>query len=225
MRGVLDGVRVLDLSWGVAGPIAGMLLADQGADVVKIEPPGGDPFRALSGYRVWQRGKRSVVLDLASAAGREDFVRLADDADVVLESYAPGTTARLGIDFDTLHARNPRLVYCSITGYGRGTRDGDRPAYDALVAARTGLQWEQRGWVGGTIPRMCGIDPMLPELHVPDGCAEGPDRAGPLFSHSTWPSLAACFLATTGSARRCACASRPVAASGWRRRCCRACSR
>jgi crotonobetainyl-CoA:carnitine CoA-transferase CaiB-like acyl-CoA transferase len=196
MTGVLSDVKVLDLSWGIAGPIAGMLFADHGAQVTKIEPPGGDPFRTLTGARVWHRGKRSAVLDLP--AERDVLLELVAGADVFLESFAPGTTERLGIDYDTLHARNPGLVYCSITGYGRNTRHADRPAYDALVAARTGMQWEQRGWRGGTIARMSGGEPNLPELEPPDGCWDGTDRPGPLFPYSTWPSLAAAFLATAG---------------------------
>ena len=196
MTGVLADLKVLDLSWGIAGPMAGMLLADHGARVTKIEPPGGDPFRNLSGARVWHRGKRSAVLDLP--AERDVLLALVADADVLVESYAPGTTERLGIDYETLRAHNPRLVYCSITAYGRDTRHADRPAYDALVAARTGMQWEQRGWRGGTIARMAGGAPNLPELEAPDGCWDGTDRPGPLFPYSTWPSLAAAFLATAG---------------------------
>jgi crotonobetainyl-CoA:carnitine CoA-transferase CaiB-like acyl-CoA transferase len=195
--GVLDGVRVLDLSWGIAGPMTGMLLADHGASVTKIEPPGGDPSRALSGAGVWNRGKRSAVLDLATQSGRDTLLALADRSDVLLESYAPGTTARLGIDYATVHARNPRLVYCSITAYGRDTADADRPGYDALVAARTGLQWEQRGWIGGTPHRVSGAPALLPDLDTPEGCHEGTAREGPIFPYSAFPSLGAFFLATT----------------------------
>lgn len=197
MSGALDGLRVLDLSWGIAGPMTTMLLADQGADVVKIEPPGGDPFRSLSGARVWHRGKRSAVLDLHDARDRDTFVALAERADVLVESFTPGVTARLGVDYATLNARNPRLVYGSITGYGRGTRDEQRPAYDALVAARTGLHWEQRGWWGGTVERLAGREPAIPDLDVPDGAPQGAPRAGPLFPASSWPSLAACYLTTS----------------------------
>ncbi len=196
MTGALADLKVLDLSWGIAGPITGMLLADHGAQVTKIEPPGGDPFRTLTGARVWHRGKRSAVLDLP--ADRDVLLELVADADVLLESFAPGTTERLGLDYETLRARNPALVYCSITGYGRGTRDADRPGYDALVAARTGMHWEQRGWRGGVIARMTGGEPNLPDLEPPDGCWDGTDRPGPLFPYSTWPSLAAAFLATAG---------------------------
>src|SRR5260221_8984973 len=149
MTSVLEGLNVLDLSRGVAGPIATMLLADNGATVTRIEAPDVDPFASWPGSRVWARGKRSAVLDLKNSAERAQFLALASRADVVVESFRPGVTARLAIDYDVLSARNPRLIYCSITGYGRGNRHSDRPAYDALVAARLGLQLEQRSWPGG----------------------------------------------------------------------------
>jgi crotonobetainyl-CoA:carnitine CoA-transferase CaiB-like acyl-CoA transferase len=167
--GALDDVRILDLSWGIAGPLGVMLLAEQGADVVKIEPPGGDPFRAYSGYAVWNRSRRSVTIDLKSAAGREAFGRLADDADVLVETFRPGVTDRLGVGFDAMHARNPRLVYCSCPAYPEGHRLADRPGYDALVQASSGQQWEQPGW-----------------------------RMGPIFLHMPMPSMGACFLVPSG---------------------------
>src|SRR5579871_3060669 len=98
--GVLEGVDVLDLSWGISGPMAGMLLADHGARVTRIERPSGDPFGQSPGYRVWNRGKRSAVLDLKDDLGRERFIALAAKADVLIESFSPGTTQKLGIDFD-----------------------------------------------------------------------------------------------------------------------------
>src|SRR5919109_1370059 len=119
MAGVLSGVRVLDLSWGIAGPMTGMLMADHGADVIKIEPPGGDPYRGQLGYKVWQRGKRSAVLDLKHKDDKDAFLALAKVADVVIESYTPGVTDKLGVSYAALSKNNPRLVYCSITGYGR----------------------------------------------------------------------------------------------------------
>src|SRR3954447_14840109 len=111
MPGALEGVRVLDLSWGIAGSLGVLLLAEQGADVIKVEPPGGDPFRSYSGFAVWNRSRRSVTIDLKQPAGLDAFLRLVDDADVVVETFRPGVTDRPGIGFDTLHARNPRLVY------------------------------------------------------------------------------------------------------------------
>ena len=198
MTSVLEGINVLDLSWGVAGPIATMLLADNGATVTRIEAPGSDPFASWPGSRVWARGKRSAVLDLKDATERTEFLALASKADVVVESFRPGVTTRLGVDYDTLSARNPRLIYCSITGYGRGNRHSDRPAYDARVAARLGLQLEQRSWPGGPIDHIHGIVPPVPDLEVPPGCAPGSPRSGPIFTYSTWPSLATAYLATTG---------------------------
>jgi crotonobetainyl-CoA:carnitine CoA-transferase CaiB-like acyl-CoA transferase len=195
---VLEGVRVLDLSSGVAGPIAGMLLADHGADVIKVEPPGGDPRRGTPGYAVWLRGRRSVELDLKSAADGECFLSLVDSADVVLESFKPGTTARLGIDAETLLARNPALVYCSITAYGPHDGHRDRPGYDALVAARLGILHEQRGHLGGALPRMHGEPPYLEDLEIPDGMAPGSPRSGPIFTYTPWMSMSTAFMATTG---------------------------
>jgi crotonobetainyl-CoA:carnitine CoA-transferase CaiB-like acyl-CoA transferase len=196
--GVLDGIKVLDLSWGIAGPMTGMLLADHGARVTRIERPGGDPFAGFSGYRVWNRGKRSAVLDLRSPPGKERFLALAGTADVLIESFGPGTTTRLGIDFDALAAINPRLIYCSITGYGSYSPDADRPGIDALVAARTGQQWEIRGTVGTTISRLSGSEGPLPGLEMPPNCWVGPDRPGPLFSGVPWASVATFYIASLG---------------------------
>ena len=198
MASVLEGVKVLDLSSGIAGPVAGMLLADHGADVVKVEPPGGDPLRGTAGYDAWIRGRRSAELDLKDAGERATFLALASDADVVLESFSPGTTSRLGIDAATLLAANPRLVYCSITGYGTHPAHRDRPGWDALVAARLGLLHEQRGHLGGAVPHMNGDEPYLPDLEIPDGMEPGSPRSGPIFTYTPWPSMAAAFLAAVG---------------------------
>lgn len=169
MPGALDELRVLDLSWGIAGSLGVTMLAEQGADVIKVEPPGGDPFRGYNGFAMWNRSKRSVTVDLKAPAGLEAFVRLADDADVVVETFRPGITDRLGIGFDALQARNPRLVYCSCPAYPEGHRLAKRPGYDALVQASSGQQWEQPGW-----------------------------RLGPIFLHVPLPSMAAMFLVPTG---------------------------
>ena len=198
MSGVLDGVSVLDLSWGIAGPMTTMLLADHGATVTKIEPPGGDPFRNQLGYHVWQRGKRSAVLDLRTPKDLESFLTLARHADVLVESYSPGVTDRLGISYEVLQALNPRLIYCSITAYGRNNSHSDRPGYDSLVAARTGLHWEQRGWPEGAINHMAGRPDPFADLEIPDEWVQGAPRPGPLFPASHWPSLGAFFAASTG---------------------------
>jgi crotonobetainyl-CoA:carnitine CoA-transferase CaiB-like acyl-CoA transferase len=196
--GVLDGLTVLDLSWGVAGPVTGMLLGDHGASVTRIESPAGDPFAGFPGYRVWNRGKRSAVLDLKDAADRRRFQALAQVADVVITSFGPGTAERLGAGYETLRALNPGLIYCEITGYGNDDPDKDRPGFDALVAARMGQQWEVRGQTGGTIGRLSGTEGMLPGLEAPEGCWVGPDREGPLFTGVPWVSVATAYIATIG---------------------------
>lgn len=198
MAGVLSGLKVLDLSWGIAGPMTAMLLGDNGAQVTKIEPPGGDPFRNQLGYKVWQRGKKSAILDLKNAADKEAFLALASKADILVESYSPGTTSKLGIDYAALSKINPRLIYCSITGYGRDNELSNRPAYDALVQARTGLMFEQRGWAEGALNHMNGQPDPFPDLEIPQDWVQGAPRPGPLFVASHWPSLGAFFSASLG---------------------------
>jgi crotonobetainyl-CoA:carnitine CoA-transferase CaiB-like acyl-CoA transferase len=198
MPGVLEGLRVLDLSWGVAGPMTAMLLADHGAEVTKIEPPGGDPFRSLLGYKVWQRGKRSAILDLKATADREVFLALAAGADVLVESFAPGVANRLEIGHDTLSAINRRIITVAITAYGDHPGHAGRPGYDALVAARTGMQWEQRGWPEGAINHMVGREDPFADAAIDPDWVQGAARSGPLFSASHWPSLGAFFLASVG---------------------------
>jgi crotonobetainyl-CoA:carnitine CoA-transferase CaiB-like acyl-CoA transferase len=199
MSGVFDGLKVLDLSWGVAGPIATMLLADHGAQVTRIERPQGDPFSANPGYKVWHRGKRSAVLDLKDQHDHDAFLQLAAAADILVESFAPGVMDRLGLAYDTLSELNPRLIYVSITGYGKDTAAAGRPGYDSLVMARTGLQWDQGGRVGGHL-HYVNRDPDYPlaDLDKPEGASDGPQRDGPLFSASPWPSTSAAYLAALG---------------------------
>jgi crotonobetainyl-CoA:carnitine CoA-transferase CaiB-like acyl-CoA transferase len=196
--GVLDGLEVLDLSWGVAGPMTTMLLADNGARVTKVEPPTGDPFSQSSGYVVWQRGKARTTVDLKDPAQRDAFLEQASTADVLVESFSPGVTGRLGIDYAALAEANPALVYCSITGYGRHNRHRDRPAYDALVAARTGLLYDHRGRAGTAMEFINGRPGPHPEFGPPDGLVRGAARTGPVLPRSTWPSLGAAFLASLG---------------------------
>jgi CoA-transferase family III len=147
---------------------------------------GGAPEVHPIAYRVWHRGKRSIALDLGSAGHQEALRRLSATADVLIESFAPGVAAGLGIDAVALAAVNPRIVSCSIAGYLPGD---PRPAYDALVAARTGLQWEQRGVLGTPVNRISGAPVPLPELEVPDLPANRFDQEGPVFVRSLWPSV------------------------------------
>ena len=145
--GKLDGIRVVDLSQFLPGPMLTMMMADQGAEVVKIEPPAGDPARAMApfeaGQSVWfrnlNRGKRSVVLDLKSDAGRDALWRLIDGADVLVEGFRPGVMTRLGFDYATVAARNPRIVYCSISAFGQSGAMAHHPAHDMAVQALAGF--------------------------------------------------------------------------------------
>jgi crotonobetainyl-CoA:carnitine CoA-transferase CaiB-like acyl-CoA transferase len=165
----LEGVTILDLTRGVAGPLGVLLLAEHGADVIKVEPPGGDPNRSRPEYRVWNRSRRSVTLDLKSPEDKEQFLALAARADVVVEDFAPGTMERLGLDYASLEPTCPRLVYLSVPAYPSASRHAARPGWDALVQARSGLQYEQPGW-----------------------------REGPIFLHSPLPSVAAGYLVPIG---------------------------
>ena len=152
MSGPLAGFRVVELGVWVAGPSAGGILADWGAAVLKLEPPEGDPFRGLylsvagaevpacPPFELDNRGKRSVALDLRKPEARAIAHRLIDQADVFLTNVRPAALARLGLDWDQLHARNPRLVYGRVTGYGETGPDADRPAYDVgAFWARAGI--------------------------------------------------------------------------------------
>jgi crotonobetainyl-CoA:carnitine CoA-transferase CaiB-like acyl-CoA transferase len=214
MAGVFEGLDVLDLSWGTAGPMTTMFLVDNGARVTRIEPPGGDPFGDQSGYRVWNRGKRSARLDLQSTEGRQAFLALAAKADIVVDSFSPGTTARLGLDHPTLSELNPKVITCSITGYGDHEQHRDRPGYDGLVAARTGLLYDQRGRKGTAMEYICGRPGPHPEFDAPEGLVRGADRPGPIFPRSPWPSIGATYLATLGLAA--ALHAREVTGSGQR---------
>jgi crotonobetainyl-CoA:carnitine CoA-transferase CaiB-like acyl-CoA transferase len=135
-------LNVLEIGSGsVAASIAGMVLADAGARVVKVEHPDGDRLRTVnpSGFLVWNRGKESIVADLHTAAGQAQLRALATDADVVISAFAPGTTEGWGIGADALRAENPKLVHCSITAFGRTGPYAGIKGYDSLVAAKSGL--------------------------------------------------------------------------------------
>jgi crotonobetainyl-CoA:carnitine CoA-transferase CaiB-like acyl-CoA transferase len=122
----------------MAGGLATAVLADFGSDVIKIEPPAGDPFRSYSAWLAWNRGKKSAVLDLKTDEGRSHAQRLVEHADVVLESFRPGVTRRLGIDYATLSAINPRLVYASISGWGQQGPLSHIAGYEGVIAAKSG---------------------------------------------------------------------------------------
>lgn len=146
----LAGLRVLDVTQVMAGPFCSMLLADLGADVVKIEPPGtGDQTRGAMGFKMkgpdsmgflnMNRNKRSLTLNLKSEAGREIFMKLAASADILVENYRPGVMTRLGLGYDVLHAHNPALIYASISGFGQSGPWAKRPGYDLMAQAMSGV--------------------------------------------------------------------------------------
>jgi crotonobetainyl-CoA:carnitine CoA-transferase CaiB-like acyl-CoA transferase len=146
--GPLDGVKVLDFSVMISGPLAAMMLADQGADVIKIESPGlGDIMRFLGSNKGGMtgifannnRGKRSIVVDLKQPAGRDIVLGLVADADVLIQNFRPGAMERLGLGYDEVKAVNPDLVYTSISGYGQDGPYSSRRVYDNVIQAASGL--------------------------------------------------------------------------------------
>lgn len=151
--GPLKGVRVLDLSMVVSGPFCTMMLADLGADVIKIEPPEGEVIRNLPAQRRggiqvgvlnWNRNKRAMVLDLKRPGASEVFLRMAEQADAVVQNVRPGVVDRLGVGYEAVAARNPKIVYCSIAGYGFSGPYVDKPAYDPVIQGWAGVMAAQR---------------------------------------------------------------------------------
>jgi CoA:oxalate CoA-transferase len=148
MSGPLEGIRVLDLTWVLAGPFASMILCDLGAEVIKVErPPYGDAARTTGPivndescyFFSINRGKKSICLDLKGERGRELFLRLVNLSDVVMENFTPGTMDRLGLGYDVLQKRNPRLIYAATSGFGQTGPDRLRPALDIVVQGMGGV--------------------------------------------------------------------------------------
>jgi formyl-CoA transferase len=142
----LKGYKVIELGTMITAPLAGMMLGDLGASVVKVErPDGGDPFRSFDGglysphFAAFNRNKRSVTADLQSAEGRDLVLGLVAESDVLIDNYRPGVLQRLDLTWEVLHARNPRLVHCSITGFGERGPYSERPAYDTVGQALSGI--------------------------------------------------------------------------------------
>ena len=147
-NGSLNGIRVLDLSRVLAGPYCTMVLGDLGADVIKVEPPEGDetrgwgpPFAAGESayYLCVNRNKRGIVINLKTDEGKKVLRELAIRSDVLVENFRPGTLKKFGLDFETLHELNPKLIYCSITGFGQTGSMKDKPGYDFMIQALGGL--------------------------------------------------------------------------------------
>ncbi|MEK6665938.1 MAG: CoA transferase, partial [candidate division NC10 bacterium] len=139
MNWALEGVKVVDLTGYIAGSYAAMMLADLGAEVVKVESLEGDSFRELPGFFGWNRGKRSISVNLKEGDGLAIVHRLATRADVVMENMRPGVADRLGVGEADLRAINPRLIYCSVTAFGSEGPDRNRPGFDPLLQAMAGV--------------------------------------------------------------------------------------
>ena len=169
MPGPLDGVRIIDLTSNVSGPLATMILGDQGADVIKIEPlDGGDPTRHSAQRRAGfatsflnnNRNKRSLAIDLKAQAGRRALLRLCERADVFVQNFRPGVIERLGLDETTVRAVAPRIVYVSISGFGEVGPYAQKPVYDPVIQAYSGLATVQAG-ADDVRPRM--LRTILPD--------------------------------------------------------------
>ena len=172
----LADIKVVDLTRGMPGAIATMLLADYGADVLKLENPSGDLLESAAAYRVWNRGKKSVALNLGEPEARRVALNLARDADVFLESFRPGVAERLGLGYSLVKDVNPGIIYCSISAFGSNGPWMRRHGYEGLVSAASGIMTDQVGvWAGpmfSSIPMaslgasMLALQGVLAALHV-----------------------------------------------------------
>lgn len=163
----LDGIRVLDLSRFLPGPYVGQMMADHGAEVIKIESHEGEPTRRLGPeiegfpayFRNTQRGKQSLKLNLKAPEGLEIFLRLAEQSDVIIESFRPGVAKRLGIDYETVRARNAGIVYCALSAFGQTGPHAQRPSHDLGAQALTGVL---------SLSRQDDGEPAMPTLPMAD---------------------------------------------------------
>ena len=162
----LGGLRVLDFSTTIAGPYCGRLLSDLGAEVIKIESPEGDVLRARpplrngasSAFGQLNAGKKSITLDLKKPAAIDAVHRLVKQADIIVENFRPGVMKRLGLDYAKLAQENPRLIYCSMSGYGQTGPSAERPAYAPVIHAASGYDLAHLGYQQGrTRPDFCGV--------------------------------------------------------------------
>ncbi len=185
MAEVFEGLKVVDFTEGMLGAVATMVLSDFGADVVKVEPPGGHRSRSIPAAQQWNRGKRSVVLDLENAEDQEKARRLSLQSDVVIESFTPGATSRMGIDYETLSAQRPDLVYVSLTGWGQKGPYAHYKPYEGAVAAKIGRMMVFSGQANRPGPHysavqtathaanMGAVRGIIAALHVRDKTGQG----------------------------------------------------
>ena len=145
MKPVLDGLSLVDISTGIAGAYAAMLLAEMGMDCIKVEPQGGDPAREIPGFAVWNRSKRGISLDINTVDGRGILNRLIEKADVLIESYSPAQAQQLKLDYDSIYHLNERIIYCAISPFGEKGPLAEKPADEGVVAAYAGIMAGQGG--------------------------------------------------------------------------------
>ena len=168
MPGPLHGIKVVEFTEIIAGPLAGMLLADMGAEVIKVEPPWGDPWRLIQSFSAtesrpflaYNRGKQSLTLDLTKQRASEILRKLIPGADVVIANYRPDVAVKLGVDYETLNKINPLLIYCENTAFGRQGPDANRPGYDIIIQAMSGLMASE-GKLSGESPEHIWSSPMV----------------------------------------------------------------
>ena len=185
MAGPCTGLTVLDFSLGMPGALCTLVLADYGAEVIKVEPPGGDPFRFQPAWISWNRGKKGIVLDISTAEGREQAIQLIAGADVLVESFRPGNMADWGLGYDALSQLYPGLVYCSITGFGQNGPLRRVKGYEGLVNAKAGRMLNLEGQpnrdgpvysavhTGSWHASQAAVRGILGALRVRDQCGRG----------------------------------------------------
>ena len=149
MSQIFERVRVVDLTQGMAGPLVTMILADYGAEVIRIEPPGGDPMWDHPAYLLWNRGKKSVEINWSSETGRAHVQQLLQGADIFIESLRPGEVARLGLGYEDARAGNDALLYYSLSAFGQEGPYKNLQAYDGIINAKSGRMRDQVGWQRG----------------------------------------------------------------------------
>jgi crotonobetainyl-CoA:carnitine CoA-transferase CaiB-like acyl-CoA transferase len=185
VAGPCTGLTVLDFSLGMPGALCTLVMADYGAEVIKVELPVGDPFRFQPAWISWNRGKKGIVLDLSTTAGREQALQLAGAADVLVESFRPGDMAAWGLAYDTLSQLCPRLIYCSITGFGQQGPLRRVKGYEGVVAAKAGRMLNLHGqpnrdgpvysavYTGSWHASQAALRGILAALRVRDLCGRG----------------------------------------------------
>ena len=185
MAAPCTGLTVLDFSLGMPGALCTLVMADYGAEVIKVEPPGGDPFRFQPAWISWNRGKKGIVLDLGAEEGREQAIRLAGEADVLVESFRPGDMAEWGLAYDDLSQLYPRLIYCSITGFGQKGPLRRVKGYEGVVAAKAGRMLNMQGqpnregpvysavYTGSWHASQAAVRGIIGALRVRDQCGRG----------------------------------------------------